>query len=58
MGRLDYTDMDVGIYTGFDDEAPVSGLPEGDCFPAIAAMFARLTNPKQQRAVINLDGGC
>ena len=50
-------DTDVAIFTGFDEEAPVTGLPEGDdCFPAIGAMFQRMTNPAQQRAVINLDG--
>ena len=50
-------DTDVAIFTAFDEEAPVTGLPEGDdCFPAIGAMFQRMTNPAQQRAVINLDG--
>ena len=54
---MDYVDTDVAIFTGFDEEAAITGLPDGhDCFPAITAMFRRMTNPHQQRAVINLDG--
>ena len=49
-------DVNVGVFTGFDEDSLELGDDHEAALAAMGAMFSRLTDSQYQRAVINLDG--
>ena len=54
---MDYVDLNVTVFTGFDPEVDGPGSDPAPALAAIGAMFSRLTDSQFQRAVVNVDGG-
>ena len=54
--RLDYVDINVAVFTGFDPEMREFGEDPEEALQAMCAMFSRLSDSQYQRAVINIDG--
>ena len=53
---MDYIDLNVAVFTGFDSERGELGGDPGRALEAVGAMFSRLTDSQFQRAVVNIDG--
>ena len=52
---MDHVDLNIAVFTNLATDAAEDGEFE-ELLEAQGAIFRRLTDPTQQRAIINLDG--